>query len=396
MNDSLLIPKVVFLALACANSGLAQTPLPPPETPHEKLAAILQGAVDRHEVAGGVMVVADKDKTLDVDTVGLADIAANKPMREDTLFWIASQSKPIAATALMMLVDVGKVHLEDPVAKYLPEFKGQMVVAEHDENHTLLKKPEHPVCIWNLLSHTAGLPFASSIETPTLDRLPLATAVRSYAMLNLQTEPGSKFAYANAGINTIGRVIEVVSGMPYEQFLQQRLFEPLGMKDTTFWPTEEQVARIAKSYRREAPPSTTLEEIQVTQLKYPLSDRVTRFPVPAGGLFSTAADLTHFCQMILNHGELDGRRYLSEAAVQKMTTRETGDRVQDPYGFGWFVNDGLISHSGAYATDMTINPHNGLIELFFVQLAGYTNDIGNTRKAFQKAADEQFGRPPTP
>ena len=125
------------------------------------MAAVLQPFVDSHTLAGAVMLVADKNKVLDVEAVGYADIAAKKPMQTDCLFWIASQSKPITATALMMLVDEGKVKLDDPVEKYLPEFKGQMVVAERDKEHVLLRKPKHPITVRNVLSHTSGLPFES-------------------------------------------------------------------------------------------------------------------------------------------------------------------------------------------------------------------------------------------
>ena len=188
----------------------------------------------------------------------------------------------------MMLVDEGKVNVDDPVEKYLPEFRGQMVVAERDANHVLLRSPRHPITVRNVLSHTSGLPFKSALEEPTLDLFPLTARVRSYAMTPLEFEPDSKYQYSNAGINTAARIIEVVAGMPYEEFLDERLFQPLGMKDTTFWPSEEQVARIAKSYKPGAG-NQGLEETKIDQLYYPLTDRTQRFPMPAGGLFSTAA-----------------------------------------------------------------------------------------------------------
>ena len=193
-----------------------------------RMAAVLQPFVDSHTLAGAVVLVADKNKVLDVEAVGYADVAAKKPMQTDCVFWIASQSKPITAAALMMLVDEGKVKLDDPVEKYLPEFKGQMVVAERDKEHVLLRKPKHPITVRNVLSHTSGLPFASPIEKPTLDLFPLEYRVRSYAMLPLEFEPDSKNAYANAGINTAGRIIEVVSGMPYEKFLDQAAVQAAG------------------------------------------------------------------------------------------------------------------------------------------------------------------------
>jgi CubicO group peptidase (beta-lactamase class C family) len=223
------------------------------------VTSLLQPFVDKHELAGAVALVADKDKVLSVDTVGFADIAEGEAMKPDAIFWIASQSKAMTATAVMMLVDEGKIVLDEPVEKYLPEFRGQMVVTEKDNDHVLLRKPTHPITVREVLSHVSGLPFQSAIEMPTLDGLPLAAAVRSYAMTPLQTEPGTHYQYSNAGINTAARILEVVSGMKYEDFMQQRLFNPLGMKDTTFWPTEAQVPRIAKSYKPDAA-KTNLEE----------------------------------------------------------------------------------------------------------------------------------------
>jgi CubicO group peptidase (beta-lactamase class C family) len=184
-----------------------------------------------------------------------------------------------------------------------------------------------------VLSHTSGLPFRSAIEQPTLDRLPLADRVRSYAMTPLDFDPDSKYQYSNAGINTAARIIEDVSGMSYERFLDFRLFGPLGMIDTTFWPSDEQVGRLAKSYKPGAN-NTGLEETTITQLHYPLTDRVNRYPTPAGGLFSTASDLARFYQMILSGGQLDGRRYLSEFAVKQLTSRQTPEKLPNNYGLG--------------------------------------------------------------
>ncbi len=360
-----------------------------PAVAEKSIGAALQPFVDSHSLAGAVALVADKDRVLSVDTVGYTDVAAKKPMPPDAVFWIASQSKPITATALMMLVDEGKVNVDDPVEKYLPEFKGQWLTVEQDANHMLLKKPAHPILVRNILSHTSGLPFASAMEVPTLDLLSLRVGAKSYAMSPLQFEPDSKYQYSNAGINTAGRIIEVVSGMPYEEFLQKRLFDPLGMKDTTFWPHGEQLARLAKSYKPSAD-KTDLEETTIGQLKYPLDDR-SRQPMPAGGLFSTAQDLARFCQMILNGGVLDGKRYLSEGALVQMTSRQTGENIKESYGFGWSVNGDNVGHGGAFATNMNVDRRNGLITIWMVQHAGFPNNGGQSQGAFHKAAIERFG-----
>jgi CubicO group peptidase (beta-lactamase class C family) len=354
-------------------------------------SAALQTFVDAGTLAGAVTLVADKDKVLSLEAIGFADIAAKKPMKTDALFWIASQSKPITAAALMMLVDEDKVKLDDPVERHLPEFKNLWLAVEQDKEHILLKKAKRPITVRDILSHTSGMPFKSALEEPTLDALPLRDAVRSYAMTPLQFEPGSKYQYSNAGINTAGRIIEVVSGISYETFLDKRLLGPLGMKDTTFWPSEEQLSRLASAYKPNAA-KTGLEATTISQLQYPLSDR-KRQPMPAGGLFSTANDVARFCQLMLNGGVFDGKRLLSEEAVKQMTTKQTGDAVKESYGLGWSTGDGTFGHGGAFATNMSVNTKRGLITVFLVQHAGFPGDGDKSLAAFQKAAEEGFGSP---
>jgi len=364
----------------------------PVDVPSRHLASILQPFVDNHTLAGAVILVASPDKILDIEAVGYADITAKKPMQTDCLFWIASQSKPITATALMMLVDEGKVNVDDPVEKYLPEFAGQMVVVEQDKDHVLLQKPLHPITVKNVLSHTSGLPFKSLIEEPTLDLFPLALRVRSYAMMPLDFEPDTKYKYANAGINTVGRIIEVVSGMPYEKFLDERIFRPLEMKDTTFWPNAQQIERLAKSYK----PSTdkkSLEETPVVQLKYPLGDH-SRQPMPAGGLFSTAKDLSIFYRMLAKGGTFAGRRYLSEKSLKQMTSTQTGN-LPNQYGFGFNTRKANFGHGGSYGTYSNYDPQHQLITIYLVQQAAWANAEGKKLNVvFQQAATQMFGEPP--
>ncbi len=335
-------------------------------------------------MAGAVTLVTTLDRILDFKAVGYADIEARQPMVPDQLFWIASMTKPVTATALMLLVDEGRVKVDDPVENYLPEFKGQMMITEKDEDHIVLKKPGHPILVREVLSHTSGLPFRVPIETPTLDRLTLEHSVRSYAMSPLLFEPGTKYEYSNAGTNTAGRIVEVVSGLTYEDFMQERLFTPLGMKDTTFFPTEEQVGRLAKIYKTNAA-KTGLEECLCDQLTYPLYNS-GRKPMPAGGLFSTAGDCAEFCRMILNGGEYKGKRYLSTASVRQMTSKQTGPTVEKEYGFAWDTAGGTFGHGGAYKTNMTIYPEQGLVAIFLVHQAGdWPSEEGNN--IFQSFTD---------
>ena len=376
---SLLFSTVFMLSVQI----FAQTP--------DSASAILQPYVDRHELAGAVALVADRDKILSIDAVGFADVAAGTAIRTDSLFWIASQSKGITATAVMMLVDEGKVSLDDPVEKYLPEFRGQMVVAEKDNDHVLLRKPQHPVTIREVLSHVSGLPFKSAIEEPTLDGLPLAAAVRSYAMTPLQTEPGTHYQYSNAGINTAARIIEVVTGTKYEDFMDERLFKPLGMKNTTFWPNDEQVSRLAKSYRPNQE-KNNLQEFPLGQLISPLTDRHHRFPMPAGGLFSTAQDTAIFCQMLLNGGTLNGRRYISESALHELTTRQTPESVPNSYGLGLAVGSDWFGHGGAYATNMEVQTVKGLVIIWMVQHGGYPGNGNKAQGDFKHWAFEKYSK----
>ncbi len=376
---------ILFLAIIVSAAG--PTNALAADTIHEAV----QPFVERQELAGAVMLVATPDEVLSLSAVGFADIEANRPMQPNAMFWIASQSKPITAAALMMLVDEGKVSVDDPVEKYLPEFHGQMFVAEKGEERVILRRPAHPITVRNVLSHTSGLPFRSGIEVPTLDRLPLADRVRSYAMMPLEFEPDSKYQYSNAGINTAARMIEVVADQPFEAFLDERLFQPLGMTDTTFWPTEAQEARMATSYKP-GNDNRGLEATTISQVQYPLSDRVSRYPMPAGGLFATALDLARFYQMLAHGGELEGRRYLSEAAVGQLTGKQTPDGVPTEYGFGFSVGGQRFGHGGAYSTNSYFDREHGLILIWLVQHAGFPGEGGKSQEAFRQAAIEAFSR----
>jgi CubicO group peptidase (beta-lactamase class C family) len=322
-------------------------------------------------------------------------------MTPDTVFWIASMTKSVTGTALMMLVDEGKVNVDDPVEKYLPEFKGIMVLSEYDENHVLLRKPAHPLTVRTVLTHTGGLIGRTALEDH-IDLLTLRENVLTYSMLPLRREPGTRYEYSNAGINIAGRIVEVVSGLPFEEFLEQRLFAPLGMKDTTFWPNPDQMKRLAKAYRPNAA-MTALEEIPIDQLTYPLTDR-HRGACPAGGLFSTAHDMYLLGCMILNRGNYGGRRYLSAKAVEQMTTNQVGDLPIGPdlnygYGFGWIIHrahpagdptgPGTFGAGGAYNTQMGIDPAHNLISVMMVQQAGFPESVRQElRTAFTQAAED--------
>ncbi len=249
---SLLLVGAALAAMGAAIS--AQEPVPTDKP--GPLSPALQSLVDRHVIAGAVVLVADGDKVLDLEAAGYSSLATKAPMKTDALFWIASMTKSITGTALMMLVDEGKLSLDDPVEKYLPEFKGQMVKEENAAPHP----PQHSITIREVMDHTSGLVKAND---PALKRTgSLKDNVAQFAALPLLREPGTKFEYNNSGINTGARVVEVIAGMPYAEFMQQRLFTPLDMKETTFWPNEELGKRLASSTKATADKSG-LEDINL-------------------------------------------------------------------------------------------------------------------------------------
>jgi CubicO group peptidase (beta-lactamase class C family) len=376
-----VINQLCILATLLSLPLIAQVQKPVSPEATGEIGPYLQPLVNNHTIAGAVTLVANRDRIVSLQAVGYRDISSKSPMPTNAMFWIASTSKPLTTTAVMMLVDEGKISLNDPVEKYLPEFHGQMVrVADDGKTQTgqaasgsqtspRLVAANHPILVREILSHTSGLPFKSAAQPGALDTLTLSDSVRSFAAEPLMFQPGSSYSYSNEGINTAARIIEVVSGMPYEKFMQQRLFDPLGMNDTTFWPNAEQISRLAETYKLE-PKTKDLVEVHINQLTYPLNDRQHRYPMPAGGVFSTATDLSKFCEMILNGGALDGKRYISPASLRAMTTVQNGGMEKHNYGFGWSISKNGFGHGGAFNNAMEIDTVTNSIFIFMVQQDG--------------------------
>ena len=367
----------------------------PPKLPG--VGAALQEQVDRHEIAGAVTMVVSKDRVLHLETTGLADMAAHKPMQADTMFWIASMTKPITATAVLMLQDEGKLDVHDPVAKYLPEFASLKTPSGQPANLTLIQ----------ILTHTSGLGEAggpAAREAKTLaDLVPLWLAAA------MQFEPGSRWSYCQSGINAAGRVVEVASGMSFDAFLKKRLFQPLGMKSTTFYPDASERARQVTAYAK----NTATGSLEAVPPRPEFGPR-DRPPQGNGGLYSTAEDYGKFCQMLLGGGRFQGARYLSETSMKQLSTPQTPETLptgffqNDTYGrrglnYGWalgtcvlkaphdgvpaMLSPGTFGHGGAWGTQAWVDPVKGVAYVLMVQRSNFPNsDASEVRRVFQQAA----------
>jgi len=360
-----------------------------PPASHEVTAA-LQPYFDQYKLAGAIGVIADRTGKVHYrNLLGYADVEAKRPIAEDDVFWVASMTKMFAGASILMLVDEGKVSLDDPAAKFIPPLERWMVVEEKDKSHVLLKPPVRPVTIRHLLSHTSGLTGSSELQQATgSDSTPLKARALSSVTGPLQWQPGEKYAYGNQGMNIAARIVEIESGMPYEEFLQKRFFDPLGMTETTFWPTEAQVTRLAGAYGPNKE-KTGYARGDVGFLTKPLSDRTRRFPEAGGGLFSTTHDILRYGLMLANDGELEGKRYLSHGAMEELRKEQTG-QTKVNYSLGYHLRNGMFGHDGAYGTDLSVNPKTGLVAVFMVQCT--SGDQWSARDLFLKTATEVFAK----
>ncbi|MDB5343341.1 MAG: estB 1 [Schlesneria sp.] len=358
----------------------------PPVSP--EVTAAMQPYMDQYKLAGVIGIVADKTgKVHYKNLLGYADVEAKTPISEDNVFWIASMSKMFAGASIMTLVDEGKVSLDDPVTKFIPQLNKWMVVQEKDESHVLLTRPTQPVTIRHVLSHTSGLTGSSELQQAAgADSAPLKARALSSVTGPLQWQPGDKYAYGNQGMNIAARIVEIVSDMPYEEFLQKRFFDPLGMTETTFWPSESQLARLAGAYGPNKE-KNGFAKGGIGFLTKPLSDRTHRYPEAGGGLFSTTHDIFRYGLMLANDGELDGHRYLSHAAMDELRTEQTG-KTKVNYSLGYHLRHGMFGHDGAYGTDLSVNPQTGMVAVFMVQCT--SGDQWSARDLFLKTATQIF------
>jgi CubicO group peptidase (beta-lactamase class C family) len=377
---------------------------PMPDNENAVTAFALQHFVDNDQISGAVTAVVGPDGLIAVEAFGLADIAGKRSMSKDSMFWIASMTKPMTAMAVMMLVEEGKVKLDDPLEKFVPEFKGIQLKSAQG-----LIAPQRLVTVKDLLTHVSGID-TSAVTPPgaPIDTIPLAEMCVRYAGKPLVSEPGAKWAYNNNAINLLGRIIEVVSGKDYADFMQERLFDPLGMENTTFWPSPDHMDVLAKPYSKDKE-SGALVEAKNTRFSTPLHDP-KRTPFPAGGLYSCARDLGQLYQMLLNDGELDGKRFLKAATLKQMTANQLGDLpnvsfapgmrmglgfhiVGEPQDVTESLSPGTYGHGGAFGTQAWIDPVKKRAYVLLIQRTDLKNSDGSDiRREFQRAAKEAYAR----
>jgi len=387
--------------LAVALLALRVWAAPPSGMDPERLARIparMKQFVERGSVAGTVTLVARHGTVASLEATGYQDLDKKIPMRADSIFQIMSMTKPITAIGIMILVEEGRIGLNDPVERHLPEFRGQWVIdSKPDDKSRVLTKVSRPITIRDLLTHTSGM---SGVPPEGMKELlfklnhTLAEAVLVYSQQPLEFQPGKKWSYSNPGIATLGRIIEVVSGMPFEKFLEARIFQPLGMKDSFIFPPDEKRSRIAMVYKLDA------GKLKPAGMETLAGDpwiyrKGAKYSMPEGGLYSTASDLAIVYQAMLNGGTYKGFRLLSKASVESMTTVHTGD-LKPSYGLGWAVtkepgsyttltSPGSYGHGGAFGTYGWIDPKKDLVGVFLIQRFG--GGTSEEQTAFQTIAN---------
>jgi CubicO group peptidase (beta-lactamase class C family) len=383
------------LALACAAAGAA----PNPEAVGlsrerlERIDAMIERRIAAGDLTGAVTIVARRGEVAHVTIQGVMDSETRKPMRADTLFRIASMTKPIVGAGIMMMVEENKLRLTDPVARYIPEFANlRVAVARPDAGSGAspafdLVAPQRDVTIKDLLTHVSGLgsgPMSNSTIDPIARREgeTLADYIPRLGGTALQFQPGTRWAYSpGAGFETLGRVLEIVSGLPLDEFLARRIFAPLGMRDIAFWPSDAQWPRVATVYRR--------EDTGLGKQSMP-NDTMSRnvYFRGSGGLYSTAESYVPFGMLLANGGELGGVRLLSRKSVEMLGAVHVPDTlpgrpagegfglsvrvVTDHATRGTLLSDGTYGWSGAQGTHFFVDPKEELVGVLMIQTPNVT------------------------
>lgn len=377
----------------------------------EELSKFMQSLVDQGKIAGGVTMMARHGKVIHLKAVGMADREEKKPMQTDAIFRIASMTKPITSVAVMMLYDQGKLGLDEPVSKYIPEFENPKVLVSVDPWKTEPAKRE--ITIRHMLTHTSGLGYSSTDRIGTIydengiisgisgSGVTLETMMSKLGQLPLTFHPGEQWQYS-LSTDVLGRVVEVVSGVTLDRFIEDQLCRPLGMRDTFFIVPPDKRNRLVPAY---LPVEDRLRKLpegeNLTYLKTPISADYhldsNKYRSGGGGLCSTPTDFMRFCQMLLNGGELNGVRLLRSETVRMMNTNQVG-KLSAGFGLGFGVMPdteeihkqlrGSFAWGGFWSTSFRISPRGDWIYLAMSQAAWDGKSVPAWAPDYEKIAAE--------
>jgi CubicO group peptidase (beta-lactamase class C family) len=362
----------------------------------ERLSVLTKGMqqfVDQGRLAGVVTMVTRHGKVVEFDALGKRDVESNSPMQKDSIFRIYSMSKPITGVAMMILFEEGKWQLNDPISRYIPEFKDLKVWSRGANGNIVMKTPDHAPTMKELMSHNAGFTYGIFSDTP-VDKLQrdadplninntLDEFIKRMAKVPLNAEPGSEWHYS-VSVDIQGYLVQKLSGMPFDKFLEERVFKPLKMVDSGFYVPKDKLNRFAQvyTYNKEG----KLEALGTTQnLNHDFAVDPA-FKSGGGGMVSTATDYMRLCQMLLNGGTLDGVRILSPRTVELMRTNVLPQTAQtvgilpagtgfgldfavigDPMGAGGYYGKGSFYWGGAAGTWFWIDPVNDMAVVGMIQ-----------------------------
>jgi len=386
----------LLLVLLTTAAGAADLPTAKPESVGMssqrlgKLKSEMQALVDRNQLPGVVTMVAKDGKVVEFDVAGKRDVESGAPLQKDSIFRIYSMSKPITGVAMMMLFEEGKWQLNDPVSKHIPEFANLKVAKVNPQSGAVTQvAPDHPMTMRELMSHSGGLTYGVFGSTPVdkmytdvnvLDRdATLQAMIDKLGKIPLLHQPGERWHYS-VSVDVQGYLVEKLSGQPFPEFLKQRIFDPLGMKDTAFYVPADKMNRFVSFYTYDK------DRKFVAHPGVPDFSKPPGAPSGGGGMVSTAMDYMRFCQMLLNGGELDGHRLLSPLSVQLMhsnvlpaSARTMGPGtgfgldfavVEDPVAAGGYGGEGTFYWGGYAGTWFWIDPVYKMIVVGMIQIRG--------------------------
>jgi CubicO group peptidase (beta-lactamase class C family) len=387
---------ILAAALACSFAGAAPLPQAAPGSQHcsavrlEHIRGFIRGVTAHGGYLGAVTLVARNGKIVDWHAYGYRDIGRTQAMQRDAIFRIYSMSKTVTAVAVLTLMEEGKLSLEDPIGKYLPELADQRLFVGGTADAPQTRPVATPVTIRHLLTHTPGYAVYGPDTDPVnviFNRADVASSpnlkeyVHRLAALPLAHEPGREFHYDGVPIQVLARLVEVLSGMPFDRYLQERIFAPLRMADTGFEVPANKRGRIADMTTTDAD-----GKLQLARTVPPPGERMNPFLSGAGGLYSTASDYARFAQMLLNGGQLEGARILGRKTVELMRQNHlsqlplpiAGLNPGETFGLGGsvlldvarrgrFGSTGQYGWSGAGGTYYTIDPQEKLVAILMTQ-----------------------------